>query len=155
MMLRAEELARKLDETVWAVNPKNDSIKHLATYLCNFTKELLEPTSIRCRLDVASDLPDSPLMAEVRHNLFLAAKEAVNNAVKHSGATELWLRMRVCEDFFTLEIKDNGRGFDAQTPGEAGNGLRNMAGRMQDAGGEFQLRTAVAKGVTICLRLPL
>jgi signal transduction histidine kinase len=155
MMVRAEELARKLDETVWAVNPKNDTLKHLASYLCNLTKEFLEPASIHCRLDVAADLPDLPLTAEVRHNLFLTAKEAVNNAVKHSGATELWLRMRVVGGAFILEIEDNGRGFAAETPREGGNGLRNMAGRMQEIGGEFHLRTAPAAGATVRLRFPL
>jgi signal transduction histidine kinase/ligand-binding sensor domain-containing protein len=153
MMERTEDLTRKLDETVWAVNPKNDSLKHLASYLCNLTKEFLESTSIRCRLDVASDLPDLPLTAEVRHNLFLTAKEAVNNAVKHSGATELLLRMRATDGSFILEIEDNGRGFSADPSSEEGNGLHNMAARMQEIGGAFRLRTAPGKGTTICLRL--
>jgi signal transduction histidine kinase/ligand-binding sensor domain-containing protein len=155
MMARAEELARKLDETVWAVNPKNDSLKHLATYLCHLAREFLEPTAIRCRLDVAADLPDTPLTAEVRHHLFLAAKEAINNAVKHSGASELWLRMRVGEGVFNLEIEDNGRGVPAEATGESGNGLRNMAARMEEIGGEYQLVTAPAGGTTVRLRLRL
>jgi signal transduction histidine kinase/ligand-binding sensor domain-containing protein len=155
MMMRAEELARKLDETVWAVNPKNDTLKHLSSYLCNLTKEFLEPASIHCRLDVAADLPDLPLPAEARHNLFLAAKEAVHNAVKHSGATELWLRMRVEGGAFILEIEDNGRGLAEGEPREGGNGLRNMAGRMQEIGGEFGLHTAPAKGTTVRLQFPL
>lgn len=155
MIARTEELARKLDEAVWAVNPKNDSLKHLASYLCNLAKEFLEPTAIHCRLDVAADLPDVPLAAEVRHNLFLAGKEAVNNAVKHSRATELWLRMRVSDGVFMLEIQDNGRGFAAETPREGGNGLGNMAGRMQEIGGGFRVRTAPAQGATVYLWLPL
>ena len=155
MMDRAEELARKLDETVWAVNPKNDSLRHLATYLCNLAKEFLEPTEIRCRLEVAIDLPDAPLTTEVRHNVFLVAKEALNNVVQHSGATELWLRMALKDAVFTLEVADNGRGFDVAAKREAGNGLRNMAGRMEEIGGHLQMRSTPGEGTTIALQLPL
>ena len=155
MMERAEELAHKLDETVWAVNPKNDSLRHLATYLCNFAKSFLEPTTIRCRLDVAADLPDATLTAEVRHNVFLVAKEALNNAVRHSGATEIGLRMTGKKGLFTLEVTDNGRGFATEAKREVGNGLRNMAGRMEEIGGQFEVRSTPAQGTTISLRLPL
>jgi signal transduction histidine kinase len=155
MMARAEELTRKLDETVWAVNPKNDSLRHLATYLCSLAKEFLEPTTIRCRLEVPTDLPDVPLTTEIRHNVFLVAKEALNNAVRHSGATEIWMRMALDGNVFTLEIADNGRGFAADTSREGGNGLRNMAGRMEDLGGQFQVRSTAGQGTTVSLRLPL
>jgi signal transduction histidine kinase/ligand-binding sensor domain-containing protein len=155
MMARAEELTRKLDETVWAVNPKNDSLRHLATYLCSLAKEFLEPTTIRCRLDVPPDLPGVPLTTEVRHNVFLVAKEALNNAVRHSGATEIWLRMAVHGGVFTLEVADNGRGFTVEGKRESGNGLRNMAGRMEEVGGQFQVSSTVAQGTTVSLRLPL
>jgi signal transduction histidine kinase/ligand-binding sensor domain-containing protein len=155
MMARAEELSRKLDETVWAVNPKNDSLRHLASYLCNLAKEFFEPTAIRCRFDVASDLPDAPLTTEVRHNVLLAAKEALNNVAQHSGATELWLRMAAANGVFTLEVADNGQGFAAQARAEAGNGLRNMKARMEEIGGQFEMRTMPGQGTTVSLRLPL
>jgi signal transduction histidine kinase len=155
MMQRAEELAHKLDETVWAVNPKNDSLRHVATYLCNFAKGFLEPTPIRCRLDVAMDLPDVALPAEVRHNVFLVAKEALNNAVRHSGATEIGLRMAFNDGAFTLEVADNGCGFATEAKCEVGNGLRNMAGRMEEIRGQFEVRSVLAKGTTVALRLPI
>jgi signal transduction histidine kinase/ligand-binding sensor domain-containing protein len=155
MMARAEELTRKLDETVWAVNPKNDSLRHLATYLCTLAKEFLEPTTIRCRLNVPTDLPDIPLTTEVRHNVFLVAKEALNNAVRHSGATEIRLHMEANEGVFTLEVTDNGQGFATEGLREVGNGLRNMAARMEEIGGQFQVRSTVAQGTTVSLWLPL
>jgi signal transduction histidine kinase/streptogramin lyase len=155
IMVRTRELARRLDETVWAVNPKNDSAGQLATYLCHFAKEFLEPTAIRCRLDVATNLPEVTLTAEVRHNVLLVVKEALNNAVKHSGATELSLLLAVHGGVMTIEVSDNGRGFTVDTTRAAGNGLRNMAARMDDIGGQFAMRSAAAEGATVCLRLPL
>jgi signal transduction histidine kinase/ligand-binding sensor domain-containing protein len=155
MMGRVEDLARKLDETVWAVNPKYDSLPQLATYLCSQAREFLEPANIRCRLEVQADLPDVPLGTELRHNLMLAAKEALNNAVRHSGATELWLRIGVREGGFIIEVADNGRGCPAPPPEGAGNGLRNMADRMHEIGGEFELRAGEPSGTIIRFRLPL
>ena len=155
IMDRTRELARKLDETVWAVNPKNDSVSHLATYLCDFAREFLEPTGIRCRLDVAPNLPDVTITAEVRHSVFLVIKEALNNSVKHSEATESRLRLAVCDGVMTIEVSDNGRGFVVGDRQEAGNGLRNMAARMEEVGGQFQLRSLPSQGATACLQLPL
>jgi len=155
IMDRTRELARRLDETVWAVNPKNDSLSHLATYVCHFAQEFLESTGIRCRLDVAPDLPEVTLTTEVRHSVFLVIKEALNNSVKHSAATELKFRLAVSDGVMTIEISDNGRGFALEARQEAGNGLRNMAARMEEIGGQFQLRSLPAQGATVCLHLPL
>jgi len=155
IMERTHELARTLDETVWALNPKNDWLGRLAIYLCQFTKEFLEPTSIACRLDVAADLPEVPLAAEVRHNLFLVVKEALHNAVRHSAASRVWLRMAVQDQEFMLEVEDNGRGFVMDENLETGNGLRNMSRRMEELGGRFEVRSAPGKGTAVGLRLPL
>jgi signal transduction histidine kinase/ligand-binding sensor domain-containing protein len=155
IMVRTRELARSLDETVWSVNPKNDSPGHLATYLCHMAREFLEPTAIRCRLDVAPELPEVTLTAELRHNMLLVVKECLNNAVKHSGATELWLRLKVQEGVLAIEVSDNGHGFVLEAVREEGNGLRNMASRMQEIGGQFQVRSAPGQGTVIRLRLPL
>ncbi|MBI5388551.1 MAG: ATP-binding protein [Verrucomicrobia bacterium] len=155
MIDRAQELARKLDETVWAVNPKNDSLGHLATYLCQFAREFLEPTNLHCRLDVAPSLPEVLLTTEVRHNVFLVVKEALHNAIQHAGASEVWLRMAVTDGVFTLEVADNGRGFSVEARQEAGNGLRNMGARMEEIGGRFTLHSSPADGTTVCLGLPL
>lgn len=155
IMVRTRELARSLDETVWAVNPKNDSPGHLATYLCHFAREFLEPTAIHCRLDVTPNLPKVTLTAEARHNVLLVVKEALNNAVKYSGATEMWLRLTVSDGVMSIEVSDNGCGFAVGAAREGGNGLRNMAARMEEIGGQFVVRSAPATGTTVCLRLPL
>ena len=155
MMRKTHEMASTLDEIVWAVNPKNDFLSQVATYLCQFAEEFLEPTQIKCRFDVAPGLPARSVTSEVRHNVFLATREAINNAVKHSGATELWLRMKVEAGVFVLEVEDNGRGFSPDALGKAGHGLRNMAGRLSNSGGHFEVRSAPAQGTTVSFRLPL
>ena len=123
--------------------------------MSHFAREFLEPTGIRCRLDVASNLPEVTLTTEVRHSVFLVVKEALNNSVKHSAATELRLRLAVSNGGMTIEVSDNGRGFEVKARQEAGNGLRNMAARMEEIGGQFQLRSLPVQGTTVCLHLPL
>src|SRR5258708_2278216 len=104
---RANELTRKLDEIVWVVNPKNDSVAKVAPYLCQFAREFLEPTAIMCRFEVQEDLPSIPLSAEVRHNIYLVLKEALNNCVRHSGATRIQLNLACVDQGLLMEINDN------------------------------------------------
>ena len=80
-------------------------------------------------------------------------------AAPHTSAgrmpTEIGLRLAVSDGAFTLEIKDDGRGFSPEAKRESGNGLRNMAERMEDIGGDFRVRSATAQGTTVSLRLPI
>lgn len=149
-------LARELDAIVWTVNPRNDSLDKLATYLCQFSQEFFRPTQIRCRLDVAEDIPAHALTPEIRHDVFLASKEALNNVVKHSGATEVWLRLAMNDGCFEIKVEDNGRGFclEQMTDSER-NGLRNMRARVEEMGGAFAIHTEPGKGTRVSLRIPL
>src|SRR5207244_8731794 len=91
----ARDLTRAMDEIVWAVNPQHDTLDSLATYLGKFAQDFLAAAHIRCRLDVPMQLPTWPLTAEIRYNLFLAFKEAVNNAVKHAHTSEVWISLPI------------------------------------------------------------
>jgi len=92
---KARQLADDMDEIVWAVNPQKDHLENLAFYLGRYTEQFLELADLHCRLDIPDVLPEIPLPAPVRHRLFLAVKEALNNAVKHAGATEVQLSLAV------------------------------------------------------------
>ena len=146
----ARELTRNMDEIVWAVDPHNDTLESLVTYVSKFAQEYLSVAGIRCRLDVPAELPALTLPAEVRHNLFLAIKEALNNVVKHAGATEVWLRVVVQTNSFCVTVEDNGCGLPHQNGHRNGNGgtassngrissghgLLNMERRLASIGGE-------------------
>ena len=139
----SRELTRAMDEIVWAVNPQHDTLDSLASYLGNFAQEYLVPINIRCRLDVPLHLPNWPISAEIRHNIFLAFKEALHNVVKHAGATEVVIRLATTAEGFALRVCDNGRGFDPAggpaRPGR-GNGLRNMRQRLEQSGGQCRIQ---------------
>jgi len=153
----ARETTRALDEIVWAANPSNDTLEGLINYVCKYAQEYLALAQLRYRLDVPSPVPTVTLQPEVRHNIFLAAKEAVNNVVKHADATEARVALRLEESGFTLEIADNGRG-----PGgtetkaaKSRNGMRNMRKRMSDIGGNFLMGPAPGGGSIVRLTVPL
>ena len=107
----ARELTRAMDEIVWAVNPRHDRLDSLASYLSRFAYEYLSAAEIRCRLDFPLHLPTLPVTAEVRHNLFLAFKEALHNIVKHAAANEVRVELKLEAAQLTLQVADNGRGF--------------------------------------------
>jgi signal transduction histidine kinase len=151
----ARDTTRALDEIVWTVNPSNDTLDGLINYVCKYAQEYLALTGLRYRLDVPSQLPNTPISPELRHNVFLAAKEAVNNVVKHSKGTEAWLRLRLEPAQFSLEIEDNGAGLPPGAREKGRNGLRNMRKRMEDIGGSFDLDPGVEGGTRVRLTAPL
>ena len=144
-----------LDEIVWAVNPKNDNLGSLASYFCNFAEQFLRPANIACRLDVANELPATPLPSEKRHSLFLAFKEALNNVVRHSGAGVVELGMRVVDERLTIEVADDGRGFAVGADRPGADGLVNMRTRLQKMGGQFEITSLPGKGTRVKFILPL
>jgi signal transduction histidine kinase len=151
----ALETTRALDEIVWTVNPSNDTLDGLITYVCKYAQDYLALAALRYRLEVPPQLPNIPISPELRHNVFLAAKEAVNNVVKHSHATSVWLRLRLEPGRFTLEIEDNGCGLGADAADKGRNGLRNMRKRLEAVGGEFSITPGAEGGTRVRLTAPL
>jgi ligand-binding sensor domain-containing protein/signal transduction histidine kinase len=151
----ALETTRALDEIVWTVNPSNDTLDGLITYVCKYAQEYLALAALRYRLEVPPQLPNIPISPELRHNVFLAAKEAVNNVVKHSEAKTVWLRLRLEPGRFTLEIEDNGRGLSKDAADKGRNGLRNMRKRLEDVGGQFSIAPGAEGGTRVSLTAPL
>ncbi|HWI56750.1 MAG TPA: sensor histidine kinase, partial [Bacillota bacterium] len=150
----ARDTTRALDEIVWTVNPSNDTLDGLVNYICKYAQEYLALAELRYRLEVPPDLPSLPISPEVRHHVFLAAKEAINNVVKHAQASSAWVRLHLEPERFTLEIEDNGRGLAAGDEKKGRNGLRNMRKRMEDIGGEFAAGPGTEGGTRVRLTAP-
>lgn len=152
---RVHRLAGTLDAVVWTVNPANDSLDRVVSFIAEMFQDFLRPTTIEGRLEVRGEFPAFPLDPEERANLFLTAKEAINNLVKYSGASEARLRMRMEGGVFHLSIADDGRGFDPTAAAGSGNGLANMRSRMEELGGTFRLDAKPGEGTTVALSLRL
>jgi signal transduction histidine kinase len=159
--LTSRELLKSLDEIVWAVNPRNDTLEHLAGYFSQYAQEYFQDTPVQCDIRVGH-LPELAMSAEIRHNLFLAFEECLNNILKHAGATKVRVEIHAGDDTLQITIRDNGSGFDASRPiaantgnGTGGNGLPNLTRRLASVGGEFAIRSEPDKGTTTELSIPL
>ena len=151
----ARHMVTSLDEIVWAVNPRNDTIASLASYFGAYAQRLLDLASVACGLDIAEDLPEHPLDPKFRQELFFAFKEALTNIVRHASATQVWLRISVLGDDLIVEVADNGRGLDLQARQPGSDGLENMRERLISLGGECLITSDAAQGTRVCFRAPL
>ena len=159
----SRELLQKMDEIVWAVNPRNDTLENLVTYLSHHAIEYFQNTSVECELRLPPELSSQPVSSELRHNLFLTFEEVLSNVLKHSGATKVQVELSVTAAKFEVKIGDNGCGFDASAQADAaantgrriGNGLRNMRQRLADVGGECIIASQPESGTTVTLRVRL
>jgi ligand-binding sensor domain-containing protein/signal transduction histidine kinase len=151
----ARETTKALDEIVWAVNPSNDTLEGLVNYAGKYSQEYFALAGLRYRVDIPSQLPEVTLPPDVRHNVFLAFKESVNNVVKHAQASEVHIRLKLDSESFTLEIEDNGRGPAGAQQKSGRNGLRNMRKRMEDVGGSFSIGPATGQGTIVRLSAPI
>ncbi|MEZ0257595.1 MAG: sensor histidine kinase [Chthoniobacter sp.] len=150
----ARELVAALYQTVWTVNPEHDHLESLVNYVCQLTQNLCETARIRCRIHSCEVPSERRVTSETRHNVTLAVKEALHNAIKHAAAAEITVRMEFTDPRLLITITDDGRGFDSATV-EAGNGLGNMRRRMALIGGTLSFESALGKGTHIHFEVPI
>jgi len=161
---KARNLTQMMDEVVWAVTPKNDTLEKFVTYTCSFAEEYLQTAKIACRLELPEFLPEIILNSDVRHNLFLAVKEALNNIVKHADATEARLQIAIEAGHLVVAIQDNGRGIGVKSSsngdqnissGAQRDGLSNMSKRMANIAGKMELESLPGGGTCVKLVIAL
>ncbi len=154
LSIKAKHVVSTLDEIVWAVNPREDTLRSLIDYIAAFAREFLDIAHIPLRLDVTRGIPEVRLTTSQRHNVFLTAREALNNIVKHSEATEVKLQITLNEGVLEIRIEDNGRGFEPDYA-TGGNGLGNLSQRMREIGGDCRFETRRRSGTKVFMTLPL
>ena len=157
------DMTQSMDEIVWAVNPRCDSIDSLVSYLGQFAQNYLRAGGVRCELDLPLDLPPQEVSAEARHSLYLVLRETLNNVLKHARAKTVTLTMELTDTSITLIVTDDGIGLDNQAGSEgadcggrtrAGLGLAGMRQRLQEAGGHFQVGRGSTGGAAMRLNIP-
>ena len=145
---RAHAMTDALDEIVWAVNPARDTLPSMVRYLRQYAQRFLERTPIRCRLEPVGEVPERPIEADARHQLFLAFKEALTNVVRHSGAAECRIGVVLDGGRLSLSVQDDGRGLSGGLTPEGADGIAGMRQRMERLGGAFRIGPAPGGGGT-------
>jgi len=144
-----------LDEIVWAMNPAHNSLASLVSYFSIYADRFLGLANIAWRLENADALPEHALDSQRRHQLFMVFKEALNNVVRHSGATEVCFKTEVENGELRLDLTDNGRGLPAGERDGEMNGVANMKSRLEKLGGNFAITGEPGRGTTVRLVLPM
>ena len=150
----ARSLVQSMSEIIWALNPQNDTLENLLAYSREQSQKYFEPFNIRFDIRFPEVVPDIRLSNEQRRNLYLVIREALNNAMKHSGATTISLNLEINETTLCFSVSDNGRGISEKQGRPDGNGLRNMRNRMENIGGTIGwLKPDKGTTVRFCLNL--
>jgi len=152
---QVRELINTVDEVVWTVSPENDSLPSLTAFLSDYTERFVAPSGISHRLELDPDYPLLPVPAEARHNLLLATKEALNNAVRHAAPEMIRVKLHVQDGCLDVVISDDGHGFEVGRARAGGHGLANLAERMKLIQGRAEIRSAPGQGTVVTLSMPL
>ncbi|MBD2754324.1 tetratricopeptide repeat-containing sensor histidine kinase [Spirosoma validum] len=133
------DMVTAMNEIIWSLNTKNDSLNGLIAYTRSYASEFIDNTSLTLRTEVEESAQEIPMRGIDRRNVFLTVKEALNNVVKHAQATRITLRMQPEADQLAIEVCDNGRGFTPNGTTSLRNGLGNMQNRMIESGGRCEI----------------
>lgn len=151
----ARELLESMSSLVWAANPKYDTMESFCGFVRHYASQLFSATDLR--FSFSSEIADgsAPMPSELRRDLFLVAKEALNNVLKHSSARDVRLVISHCKSTLVIFIEDDGIGLHENRASEFGNGLRNMRHRVQNSGGSFEVTARQPSGLRLVVTIPL
>jgi signal transduction histidine kinase len=149
----ANELLGKMNTIIWTMKSSNDTLESLIAYIRAHAIEYFDSTPIECKVQLPAVIPQTDVSGEKRRNIFLSIKEALNNAMKHSQATQIQIIISVTDKWLTIRVADNGVGIDAENLRRFGNGLSNMRRRMESIDGSFKIDAGA--NCTLTFQAPL
>ncbi len=152
MQTASNDLIDKMNEIIWSMNEKNDSLEDLIFYTRSYAMEYCEDNNLDCSIHLPENIPSYVVSGEIRRNIFLTVKESLHNIVKHACAQHVDIIIDV-NDSLDISIRDNGIGLQENHKTAGGNGLRNMRKRIESIGGNIDMLNG--DGITIALKVPL
>lgn len=147
---------QSMSDIVWSVSPNYDSVDNLLLRIRLIAHEMCSSTGIRLEF-TSSGSGSGSVREEIRRNIYLAAKEAVSNAVRHSSCSLITITARISAEAISLTIHDDGKGFpdSGNTASLGGNGLQNIKKRMSEINGSAAFVSEPAGGTSVILTAPL
>ena len=134
----ARQTIAQMSDVVWSMRSDTNNAGQLAQRLESVGRELLTVRGINLSVETDAELAQLSLRPDIVRNLYLIGKEALHNAAKHSGASEVRLRIRNSGSKISMFIDDNGKGLGDNTLGK-GNGLDNMKKRADAIGAIYRI----------------
>ena len=149
----SRELTNSMSDVVWSINPNRDRLRDLIQRMRRFASDVLSARDVDFQFVTPDIEQNEKLDVDVRQQIYLVFKEAVNNAVKHSGCTEVEAELKLKNHQYVLRVADNGKGFNQENAGD-GNGLANMKMRAESIGGALEIESIKGVGTTVVLNIP-
>jgi signal transduction histidine kinase len=151
---QTETVQQTVSDIVWAIKPDNDSLENMATRMREYISETLEVKQIPADIQFDEPVLSANLPMESRKDFLLIFKEAINNIIKHAGATHVNIALAMESGKLELVIKDNGAGINPEKK-QTGNGLGNMKARAQALNGQLHISSEPGKGTELKLTIPI
>jgi signal transduction histidine kinase len=150
----ARESVASMSDIVWAINPARDSLLDLTRRMRQHAEEIFTLRGIELRFSAPGTYDELRLGVDVRRDLLLIFKEAVNNSARHSRCSRVEIDQRVEGSRLVLTVVDNGGGFDPSLESE-GQGLTSMRRRAQRLKGTLEITSGTDAGTTVTLTIPM
>jgi glucose-6-phosphate-specific signal transduction histidine kinase len=145
------DISAKMREVIWSLNTENDSLNSLILYLQKQSRIIFEHYPGQLSIAIPDHIPDVKIIGQMRRNIYLSVKEALNNVIKHSGANEIDISI-LCDRNIKIRISDNGKGMDLDQQSNTGNGLKNIEKRIQQMNGTLTFENQ--QGLTLIFDIP-
>jgi ligand-binding sensor domain-containing protein len=150
----AQNVQEGLSDIVWSVKASMDNIQNVFVRMFSFGTELLESKNIAFHFSADEKLRTEKMDMAQRKDFYLIFKEAINNAAKYSQCKNVWVTIRERESEISMEVKDDGKGFDMATA-KSGNGLSNMKSRAAQIKGNLDVESYPGTGTVVRLSFHL
>lgn len=137
--ISSRELVDNLQDIIWVLNPKNDTLENLSSYIREYGLKYFEAIAVQINFNYPEQFSAAKLSEEQRRNIFLTVKESFNNIAKHAWCNQITVTIRETADEIVLQINDDGKGFDVNHVRLFANGLRNMQNRIEQVGGTYTI----------------
>lgn len=145
-----------LRESIWTLNMPQITGQDFVERLKKMAFQLIK-SSPQTALIFKENMGHNIILTPEQSLAFLRiAQEAFNNALKYAVASKIKIDIEIIENqYFTLKITDNGKGFDLSAAEGLGNGLENMTRRAESIDATFLIKSEREKGTIISLKLPI
>jgi len=147
-------LMEKINDAIWSVSTNDSNVSLLSTRIKDCFVNIFDAADIKCTYEIDENIELALTGLKARKFLLLFAKEAINNAIKHSSATSIRFSIKKIDDNLLMAIEDNGKGIE-DLDFTKGNGLSNLKYRADQLNGHFSIETLKPKGTLVECLIPL
>jgi ligand-binding sensor domain-containing protein/two-component sensor histidine kinase len=150
----ARESVGSMSDIVWAINPARDSLTDLTRRMRQHAEEVFTLGGVQMEFNAPGAIDTVHLGVDVRRDLLLLFKEAINNSARHSRCTHVAIDLSTTGSRLRMAIVDDGVGFDTLRPDE-GQGLLSIRRRVDRLNGRLELTSSPGQGTSVIVVIPV